>query len=70
MLCLKCQCQTATKKHKVIISKNNRSMIAGRCQNCNTKKQQFVRKEKILEVMNDDSRSDEEYDDEMLSDDE
>lgn len=64
MLCMKCKRQTATKKHKVVFSKNNRYMIAGRCQNCNTKKQQFVTKEKIIEVMDDENRSDTEYDDE------
>lgn len=41
---MKCRYKTATEKQKAIVCKNNRLAIEGRCQICNTKKQQFVTK--------------------------
>lgn len=64
--CLKCRYKTATEKQKAIVCKNERYAISGRCQICNSKKQQFVTRE-LYEVMDNEGSSNNDYD---MSDDE
>lgn len=63
---MKCRYKTATEKQKAIVCKNSRYAIAGKCQICNTKKQQFVTKE-LHKMMDNQESSNDDYD---VSDDE
>lgn len=62
MYCMKCKRYTTTKEHRATTTKKNQIMLAGNCQVCGTKKRQFATKETIRQVMEDESRSDNEQD--------
>jgi hypothetical protein len=46
MWCIKCRSQTETTNKKMSTSKNGRSMMTGKCQDCGTKKCKFVSNKK------------------------
>lgn len=55
--CVKCKCKTETVQETYALSKNKKYMIKGRCDVCDTKKQQFIT-EKIFRENQDDSNHD------------
>lgn len=63
---MKCRYKTPTEKEKAIVCKNDRYAISGKCQICNTKKQQFVTKE-LHKLMDNKENLNDDYD---ISDDE
>lgn len=52
MYCCKCREKTETVDKVPAISKNNKSMIKGKCVKCHKPKQQFVKNQDIIDLQN------------------